>query len=220
MRRLALLVAWLALCLASPSLAQTQNVPTSGTLYKGAATPIFCVNPATGATASCASATTPFSRVALLTTTVTLTSTGYTAGQGIGAALQVSASTQVGAQVAQVRVRSVKIAWTTASSAALGAIYAQFFSAAPTTTLTNGSVPTWNGADAVKFQAQVVSSFSGPITSTGPFYDSDGANTTITPFTKTVTTDSSGNINLALFDQGAITYTTPTTATVTVEIEY
>lgn len=162
----------------------------------------------------------PFSRVALLTTTATLTSTGYTAGQSIGAGFQISASALVGAQVAQVRVRSVKIAWTTASSSASGAIYAQFFSAAPTTTLANGSVPTWNSADAAKFQAALTILSPVPVTSTGPFYDVGGGNAAIANFTKTVTTDASGNLNFALFDQTAITYTTPTTATITVEVEY
>lgn len=35
--------------------AQTQNVPNTGALYRGPATPVFCVNPVTSATAPCAS---------------------------------------------------------------------------------------------------------------------------------------------------------------------
>lgn len=155
--------------------------------------------------------TTP--RVLVVTTTVTI-GASYTAGQDVGGALSIAAG--IGNNTPY-RIRNITLAWTVASATAVGGVELQVFNASLASTITDGAIPTFVSADAVKFAAAfAIGDTTAGSTNTGLFY----ALTTVPPLPRSAQTDGSGNINAVALANAAITDTTPQPATLRIEIEY
>jgi hypothetical protein len=153
---------------------------------------------------------TPFSRLVSIGATFTPGAT-YAASQAFGATLAIAAG--IGANMPYQMIGGGLVGFASSFSAS-ATLQSHFFNAAPSTTFTDGSEPTWNSGDGSKWQGQVTTSGTTVVSGVGVIAEQIGA------LPQLLTTSSSGNIYVQFISVGAWTITTPGLFTLNLALRY